>query len=162
MKTLIDEIYTEQECLHIKTFFSEDSSLRDIIKKAIGDKITLSSEKILLSKPLDIIYLICLTSKFASSDEECHRIAITIYQYMNKVDDNLPYISDGCDLLFASKVLMTLSFRAKALEYRWKYRGAPSPKFYREVSKNIYTQNGQTDIAIHHEQWEGFLGELFV
>ena len=163
MKTLIDEIYTEQECSHIKTFFSEDTSLRDIIKKAIGDKIILSSEKILLSNPLDIIYLICLTSKFATSDEECHRVAITVYQFIEKTDDCLPYLSeDGCTLLFASKVLMALSFRVKALEYRWKYHGSPSPNFYRQISKQIFTNNGQADIAKHHEQWDGFLGVLLV
>lgn len=163
MKALIDEIYTEQECSHIKAFFSEDSSLRDIIKKAIGDKIILSSEKILLSNPLDIVYLICLTSKFATSDDECHRVAITVFQFIEKIDDSLPYLSeDGCSLLFANKVLMALSFRVKAIEHRWKYRGAPSPSFYRQLSKQIFTNNGQADIAKHHEQWEGFLGELLV
>lgn len=163
MKALIDEIYTEKECSHIKTLFNEDGSLRDIIKKAIGDKVLLSNEKMLLSNPLDIIYLTCLTSRFAVSDDECHRVAITVYQYINTTEESiLPYISDGLDLHFASKVLISLSFFSKAFEHRWKYRAAPSPKFYRQLSKSIYLQSGQKDIAAHHEQWEGFLGEIFI
>lgn len=55
-----------------------------------------------------------------------------------------------------------MSFRVKALEKRWKYHGAPSPSFYRQVSKTVFNGQGQKDIAAHHEQWEGFLGELLV
>jgi len=163
MKALIEDIYSKKECSCIKSLFNEDGTVRDIIKKAIGEKIILSKDKLLLTTPLDIIYLICLTSRFAASDDECHRVAITVYQYIKLSEENvLPYITDGMNLQLASKTLISLSFFVKALEYRWKHRGAPSPRFYRQVSKTIYKQNGQEDIAAHHEQWEGFLGEIFI
>jgi hypothetical protein len=163
MKALIEDIYTEKECQYIKTLFNDDGTVRDIIKKVIGDKIIQSSDRVLLSNPLDIIYLVCLTSKFAASDDECHRVAITVYQYIRATKESvLPFLTDGLDLRFASKTLISLSFFAKALDHRWRYKGAPSPRFYRQVSKSIYKQNGQEDIATHHEQWEGFLGEIFI
>jgi hypothetical protein len=163
MRALIEDIYTLKECQYIKSLFNEDGSVKDIIKRAIGEKIILSKEKILSTNPLDIIYLICLTSKFAVSDDECHRVAITVYQYINLNQENLlPYITEGMDLRFASKTLISLALFSKALEKRWRYRGAPSPQFYRKLSKSIFKQNGQEDIATHHEQWEGFLGEFFI
>jgi len=163
MKALIEDIYTEKECHYIKTLFNEDGTVRDIIKKVIGDKIIQSGDKVLLCNPLDVIYLICLTSKFATSDDECHRIAITVFQYIRATKETmLPFLSDGFNLQFASKTLISLSFFAKALEHRWRHKGYPSPQFYRQTSKSIFKQNGQEDIAAHHEQWEGFLGEIFV
>lgn len=164
MSSLIEELYTGKECESIKKLFLDDSSVRDHIKKAIGEKIVLTSnEKILLSNSLDVIYLVCLTSKFASSDDECHRVAITIHQFFKTTNEPvLPYLHQDSGLVFASKTLLSLSFWAKALEHRWKYHGAPSPKYYRQISKNIFATHGQKDISVHHEQWEGFIGEIFL
>ena len=164
MSTLIEELYTKSECEHIKKLFLEDTSIRDHIKKAIGSKIVLEKDnKILVSNSLDIIYLVCLTSEFASSDDECHRIAITIHQFLRLTNEPiLPYIHIDQGMVFACKTLLALSFWSKALERRWKYHGAPSPKYYRQISKHIFNTHGQKDISVHHEQWEGFLGELFV
>jgi hypothetical protein len=164
MSSLIDELYSKKDCEHIKKLFLEDISVREHIKKAIGEKIVLEKDKkILVSNSLDILYLVCLTSEFASSDEECHRIAITIHQHIKSTDEPvLPYLHLDFGLVFASKTLLALSFWAKALEHRWKFHGAPSPKYYREISKHIFNTHGQKDISNHHEQWEGFIGELFV
>lgn len=162
MSSLIEELYTDKECDSIKNLFKEDLSVKNLIKRAIGDKIILNNDIFLTSSPLDIIYLICLNSKFAVSDDECHRVAITVYQYIESVDNNLPSIVSDRGLQFASKTLIALSFWSKAVERRWRYHGAPSPKYYRDISKQIFTSHGQADIATHHEQWEGFLGEIFV
>ena len=159
---LIEELYSEQECRVIKDLFLEDSSSRLSLREAIGNKIIIEKEKILSSNALDALYLICLTAKFAASEDECHRVAITIYQFLDKPLDIIPSLIEDEGLKFASKTLMALSFRVKALENRWKYHGAPSPSFYRKVSKTIFNNYGQKDLATHHEQWEGFLGELLV
>ena len=159
---LIEELYGEKDCGTIKELFLEDLSSRISLREAIGNKIILEKEKILTTNPLDIIYLICLTSKFASSEDECHRVAITVYQFLNKPKEPLPSLIDDDGLELASKTLISLSFRIKAMEKRWKYHGAPSPSFYRQISKTIFKTHEQEDIAAHHEQWEGFLGELFV
>ena len=130
--------------------------------KRIGSKIVIEKDKILLSNPIDILYLVCLTSKFASSDDECHRVAMTVHQYFSKPKLALPMLSEDQGLTFATKTLIALSFFAKALEHRWRHHGAPTPAFYRKISKATFANHGQEDIAAHHEQWEGFLGELFV
>lgn len=162
MSVLIEELYTAEECKTIREFYQKDEGVRGALREAIGTKIILEKDKILTSKPLDIICLICLTSKFASSEDECHRVAVTIYQYIDRPNNFLPYITEDKGLSFANKVLITLSFCAKALEERWKRHGAPKPDYYRKASKLVFKQHGQQDIAAHHEQWEGFIGELFV
>lgn len=159
---LIEELYGERDCETIKNLFLEDPSSRLSLREAIGNKIIIEKDKILTTKPLDVLYLLCLTAKFASSEDECHRVAVTVYQFLDKPNDVIPSIISDEGLKFASKTLMALSFRSKALEKRWKRKGAPSPSFYRKVSKTVFTVHGQKDIAAHHEQWEGFLGELFV
>lgn len=162
MTSLIEELYTSSECKTIKEFFNEDILLRKAIVDAIGSKAITDRDKILLSNPIDVIYMVCLTAKFANSEEECHKIAITVFQYLNKPLKVLPYLSDEQDLTFSNKTLIALSFYPKALEHRYEYHGAPSPAFYRKISKAIFKRNGQHCIADHHEQWEGFLGEMFV
>ena len=160
MNALIDELYDPDDCNKIRSFYKEDDSLHLALRQAIGDQITLKSEKFLASNPVDIVCLVCLTAKFASSEDECHRVGITVCQMLD--DPNpLPYMHRDEPLTLANKCLISLSFFYKALEHRFSCHGAPSPKFYRNLSKSIYTSNKQRDIAAHHEKWEGFLGEMF-
>ena len=159
---LIEELYGEKDCEIIKTLFLEDPSSRLSLREAIGNKPILEKDKILVTNSLDAICLICLTAKFAASEDECHRVAITIHQFLDKPLDTIPSLIDDKGLKFASKTLIALSFRAKFLEKRWKQQGAPSPSFYRKVSKTVFACYGQKDLAAHHEQWEGFLGELLI
>lgn len=158
--SLIEELYNEEDCKRIRTFYKEDNSLHNALRQAIGEKITLSKDKFLNSNPVDIVCLVCLTSKFAASEDECHRVAITVCQVMQEPQP-LPYFHKDDPLTLANKTLISLSFFYKAMEHRWKYRAAPSPKYYRNTSKAIFTKNKQPDIAAHHEKWEGFLGEMF-
>jgi len=162
MKVLIEELYTSEECDSIKDIYKNDPTARTAIMKAIGNKLIVSTDKVVSSKPLDVICLVCLTSKFASSEDECYRVAITMYQHINKIYDILPSIAFDRGLDLANKTLLALSFRAQALEAKWKKYGAPSPAYYRKASKAAYKANGQMDLAAHHEQWEGFLGEVFI
>lgn len=159
---LIEQLYDSKECGAIRTLYKEDKSVHSLIREAIGTKLVTGSEKIVTSNPIDVLCLMCLTSKFASSEDECYRVAVTVYQYFDSNENMLPMITEDEGLKFASKTLIALSFKAKAVEYRWKYHGAPSPNYYRNASKVVYKRHNQTDIAEHHEQWEGFLGELFV
>jgi hypothetical protein len=160
VNALIDELYEPDDCNKIRSFYKEDGSLHSALRQAIGEQITLKSEKFLSSNPVDIICLICLTAKFASSEDECHRVAITVCQMLDE-HDPLPYLHKDDPLTLASKTLISLSFFYKALEHRFSRHGAPSPKFYRNISKSVYKSNKQPDIAAHHEKWEGFLGEMF-
>jgi len=162
MKCLLEELYTPNECKIIQEFFSKEETLKQTIVEAISTKIILEKDKILVSKPLDILYIICLRAEFATSEEECLRVATTVYQHFDKPQRPLPMITEDFGLSFANKTLIALSFFASALEHRWKYHGAPLPAFYRNISKNTFNAYGQPDIASHHEQWEGFLGEMFV
>jgi hypothetical protein len=162
MPILIEELYDSKECETIRDLYKNDESTRNILREAIGNKIILENKTILTSKPLDVLCLVCLTSKFASSEDECHRVAITVYQHLDKVNDFLPYLTDQEGLAFASKTLIALSFAYKAMERRWQRHGAPKPDYYRKASKLTFLRHGQKDIAAHHEKWEGFLGELFV
>lgn len=157
---LIEELYNKKECEIIRSFYKEDSTLHGALRQAIGDKIILNKDKILTTNPVDVVCLVCLTSKFAASEDECHRVAITVCQVMQDPQP-LPYLHKDDILTLANKTLISLSFFYKAMERRWKYHAAPSPDFYRKTSKSIFLKNKQPDIAAHHEKWEGFLGEMF-
>ena len=161
-EVLIEQLYSPDECKAIKKLYKEDPAVHNLIRNSIGTRIVVSTDKILTTNAVDVVCLMCLTAKFASSDDECHRVAITVYQYYDKPQELLPNITEDFGLGFASKTLIALSFRAKAMEKRWKYHGAPSPSYYRQASKSTFKKYGQDDIAAHHEKWEGFLGELFV
>ncbi len=159
--TLIEELYSSEDCKRIRSFYNEDVSLHNTLRQAIGEQIILKQDTFLASNPIDIICLVCLTAKFASSADECHRVAITVCQLLQE-GNPLPYIHQDAPLTFANKTLISLAFFYKAMEHRWKYHAAPSPKYYRTISKSIFNNNKQPDIAAHHEKWEGFLGEMFV
>jgi hypothetical protein len=162
MVNLIDELYTAKEGSSIKSLFLEDPDLKKSILDAIGSKVFLDKHKILLSKPIDIIYIVCLMSKFASSEDECFRVAVSIFQHFTNTKNILPMMSEDKGLLFATKTLISLSFHLPALKKRWEFHGAPSPDYYRQISKTVFCIYGQEDLAEHHEQWENFLSEFFI
>lgn len=163
MIILIEELYTQKECDAIRELFSnEPETTRDLILQAIGSRVVIDKDKILLSNPIDLLYMVCITAKFADSEDECQRIALMVHQYFNKPKNVLPMLSEDVGLNFATKALIALTFHLKAMEHRWKYHGAPTPAFYRKMSKATFDLHGQSDIASHHEQWENFLGEMFV
>ncbi len=102
-----------------------------------------------------------MSANFADSKEECQTVAIIVYKRL-KEENPLPYIMDDKGFLLAEKTLVALSFFRPAMEYRSKYKGAPTSDFYRRASKLLFVKNGHESIAEHHEKWEAFLGELFV
>jgi hypothetical protein len=160
---LIEELYTQKECDIIRELFSsEPETTKDLILQAISSKVIIDKDKILLSNPLDLLYMVCSTAKFADSEDECQRIALIVYQYFSKPKNVLPMVSEDVGLNFATKTLIALTFYLKAMEHRWKHHGAPTPAFYRKISKATFELHGQSDIATHHEQWENFLSEMFV
>lgn len=159
---LIDQIYNKKECEAIREFHKEEPQTRQLLREAIGSKLVTAQDKIIHSNAIDAICLMCLTAKFADSEDECHRVAITVYQHHDKTKDILPSLVSDRDLKFANKTLITLSFYPQALEKKWKFHGAPKPDFYRQLSKTVYRIHDQNDIASHHEQWEAFLSEIFI
>lgn len=159
--SLIEQLYDDKSVELIRSIYSEDPSSRQALFKAFGQKIIEQQEKILISKPLDLLTLICMTASFADSTEECQDVAIIFYKRLNDPSP-LPYISDDQGILLAEKTLVSLSLYPKAMERRWKYKGAPSPNFYREASKLIFKKNEKDSVAKNHEKWELFFSEIFV
>ena len=160
MNALIDELYGPEDCKRIRDFYKTDNSLHLALRQAIGEQITLKSDTFINSNPIDVICLVCLTARFASSEDECHRVGVTVCQLIDEPNP-LPYLHKDDMLTVASKTLISLSFFYKALEHRFLRHGSPSPTFYRNISKSVFKSNKQPDIAAHHEKWEGFLGEMF-
>ena len=157
---LIDELYAPEDCERIKAIYSEDVSARQSLMQSFGHRI-IANENILTSKPLDILALLCMTATFASSPLECQTVAVIIHKHI--LDDNpLPYIVDDHGITLAEKSLVSLSFFLPAMERRHKRRGAPSPSFYRNASKIMFSRCDQQAIADHHEQWESFFAEMLL
>jgi len=159
--SLIDELYDKKDLKWIKQIYAEDPDSRELLYKSFGNKIIEKQDTFLNSKPLDILCLICMTAPFANDKEECHKVGIIIHKGF-KYENPLPYIIDDQGFLLAEKTLVALSFFRSAMDYRAKYKGAPTSSFYRSASKLIFSKNGHDDIADHHEQWENFLGEIFI
>lgn len=163
MSTLIEELYTLPECEIIKSMYSTESEdVKKTIVGAIGTKAAVDKTKILTTNSLDVVYMICLTSKFANSIDECHWVAITVHQHFASSCSVIPMFLEDTSLVFATKAFLALSFYAKILESRQQRKGAPSPAFYRQTSKSILASCGRQDVVSHYEQWEAFLGEMFV
>jgi hypothetical protein len=78
VNALIDELYDPEDCKRIRSFYKEDGSLHSALRQAIGEQITLKSDKFLATNPVDVVCLVCLTARFASSEDECHRVALTV------------------------------------------------------------------------------------
>jgi hypothetical protein len=159
---IIHHLYTKNECEAIKFLYKEEPTLRKPIVETIGNKLVVASEKFVNTTLLNAIHLVCLTAKFADSEDECYRVAVTVCQFCNKTKDLLPSILEDRGIMLANKTLVCLSFFSQAMKKRWMYKGAPSPQFYRKLSKTIYESHGQKDISRHHEQWEAFLGERLI
>lgn len=160
-KSLIEELYDENSVELIRSIYAEDPESRAQLYKSFGTRIIEKSDTFLMSKPLDILCLICMTATFADSDKECQEVAVIFHKHLNDKDP-LPYLMDDMGFSLAEKTLVSLSLYPKAMEKRWKYHGAPSPEFYRKASKLLFEKNGHESIANHHEKWEGFFSEMFI
>ena len=160
MTCLIEELYSSEAVNLIRDLYYDDANAKSSFYNAFGHKILQSQNKILISKPLDILLFICSTAKFASSEMECQSVACMIYNKL-KEKNPLPYILNGCDLNLAEKSLIGLSFFYPAMVKRWN-KGAPAPSFYRNISKQIFIQEGFEEISHNFEKWELFFQEFFV
>ena len=161
-KILVKQLYDAKNCEALQELYLTDPESRPSIKQAIGARLITDKDRIITSHAIDALFMICLAAKFAESEDECNRVAITIYQYHNKTKETIPCMSSDQGLKFANKCLIALSFHPQALEKRWKQHGAPKPDFYRQLSKTVFGLYEQRDIAAHHEQWEAFLGEVLI
>jgi hypothetical protein len=161
-KALIEQLYSENECNIIRNFYNTDSTVRPLLKEAIGSKVITQQDKIIISNAIDAICLMCMTARFASSEDECCRVALTVYHYYNKVQNMNPSLAFDGGINLANNIFICLSFYPQSIEQRWKRRGAPSPAYYRKISKTIFSNHGFKDIASHHENWEAFFREVTV
>jgi len=82
---LINELYKENDRSIIQNFYEEDPFIRNSLQQAIGNTLTQTNNKtVLTSNSVDMLYLMCSTASFAESEDECQRVALTIYQFYNK------------------------------------------------------------------------------
>lgn len=158
--TLIEELYSSKAVDLIRDLYHEDEDVRQTFYQAFGNKILQSQNKILLSEPLNILMFICSTAPFSSSEKESQQVAIIVHKRI-KENNPLPYFMDDRGIDLAEKSLVALSFFYPAMVKRWK-KGGPAPEFYRNCSKRNFQAEGYSEIADHHEQWEGFFSEFFV
>ena len=161
-KSLVEQLYDTKNSKALQDLYKTDPAARPSIKQALSARLITDRSKIITSNAIDALFIICLSAKFADSEDECNRVAITIYQYHDKTKEMIPSMVSDRGLRFASKCLISLSFYPQALERRWNYHGAPKPDFYRELSKTVYKTFDQRDIAAHHRQWEMFLSEVLI
>lgn len=159
--SLIDELYDGESSKWIKHIYSNDPDSKELLYTTFGHKILESQDLFLSSKPLDIICLICMTASFAENKEECQTVGIIVHKGLQQKNP-LPYVLDDKGFLLAEKTLVALSFFRSAMDYRAKYKGAPTSNFYRNASKLLFVKEGLQSIADHHEKWENFLGEIFI
>ena len=54
---------------------------------------------------------------------------------------------------------MSLSLYKKAMARRTKFRGCPSPDFYREVGIKTVSDDGMESVASHFDDWASLVGE---
>lgn len=158
-KTLIEQLYSEKDCEHIKELY-KDASLREHLQRAIGEKLFTDNTAILTNCGVDVFFLVCSTASFATIDES-NRVALIIFNNI-KIHNPLPCLLDHHGVELAERSFVSLSFFYKRLEHRWKYKGSPAPETYRNLAKHIFAQHNNEDISEHFEKWENFLGERFI
>lgn len=159
-KTLIEQIYDHETCENIKKLYEDDPSVRHLLQQAIGEKLFTDNTQILTNCGLDVIFLICSTTNFATL-EESNKVALIIFSY-TKVINPLPNLLDHQGMALAERAFVSLSFFYKRLEHRWRHKGSPSPDTYRTCAKRIFEQHNNEDIAKHFEKWENFLSERLI
>jgi len=159
--SLIDQLYTSEECKSIQRLYDDDPTIHRLLYKAFAERIISKGDIFLTSKPLDILCFICMSSDFADSELECQTVAIAVYNNL-KTAQPLPSLIVDSGLVFAEKTLISLSFFRDAMKKRTNNHGAPKPEYYRTLSKKVFAANDLEDVAKHHEKWENFLQELFL
>jgi hypothetical protein len=106
------------------------------------------------------ICLLCLKFQGASEEGE-PLLAAGMISRVARATRPLPMVSEDNPAALCAKTLVSLSLYLPAMILRWKKRGAPAPRFYRDVSAGIL--KGGTDahraLAAHHRGWENFLHE---
>jgi hypothetical protein len=158
-KTLIEQLYSEKDCEHIKELY-KDASLREHLQRAIGEKLFTDNTAILTNCGVDVFFLVCSTANFATIDES-NRVALIVFNNI-KIHNPLPCLLDHHGVELAERSFVSLSFFYKRLEHRWRYKGSPAPETYRNLAKHIFAQHNNEDISEHFEKWENFLSERFI
>jgi hypothetical protein len=159
MPVLIQELYNEVEQQSIKKLYREDLSIHDMLKRALGQKILESKDKILTTNALDILCFLCLNSPFADDENECYTVSVLLYKNI-KTLDILPLVTEEHGIDLASKCLVSLSLFSDRLEWRRQRYGYPGADYYRKVSMLILKQYEHNSVAKHHRLWEQFIGEM--
>ena len=159
-KSIIDCIYTENECGFLRELFNEEEQYRDHIIRSVGDKLV-STRDFLTKKSLDVLYVICCSNKFTDL-QESYKVACIIHAYIGDSNYTEPDITEEFNIILAEKVFVSLCFFKQHLNYKHRYKYKPSPEFYRKVAIKIFNKTGHEDIALHFTQWEDFFSERFI
>ena len=98
---------------------------------------------------------------FSHSDED-NMIIVSIVAWGSDKTNVLPYVSEYQGKELAYRCLLSLALFKEAIEYRRQRHGAPGVKYYRVTGQNEFYKLNMNSIGDHFEQWECFLGEVFV
>ena len=159
MSSLIDKLFSESQADAIRQLW-EDRNSRLFIEREIGKEI-IDSDGLIEELPLTQLMFIASMSPFASSSNECHKVAEIVYWGI-KTTDVLPLITEHQGKALAYRCLISLGIFKQALIHRCNRHGAPSPDFYRNIGKSSFNQIGMKNISEHFVQWESFLSEMFI
>ena len=159
MDALIDKLFLQSQANAIRKLW-EDVDSRLLIQKEIGKKL-LDHADIISDLPLTQLMFITSLSNFADSEQECYNIASIIHWGIHKID-LMPKVTEHKGQELAYRCLICLSLFKGYMIMRCEHYGYPSPSFYRNAGIGSFKQIGMADIGDHFNQWESFIGEVFV
>ena len=80
--SLIDQLYDQKNSEALKSLYETDPALRPSIKQAISSRLISDNSKIIVSHAIDALFMICLSAKFADSEDECNRVLLRFTNIM--------------------------------------------------------------------------------
>lgn len=163
MGGIVDVLYSKPQADGFRQLW-KDEEARPALRAAIGQELMFRDDLIILQPAIDTLMVLCSTSHFAESAEECAAVAVLVHKGL-RYPEILPQISDAIQPKprvrrdFAMKALISLSFFSGALERQCRRHGAPQPDFYRQLSQACFIYLGHEQVARNHQHWESFLAE---
>jgi len=137
----------------------EDDDCRPIVNRHLWSAMA-KSDEFIEDMPFEQIICTLAGARFATSETECTCVAKMMCLTLPK-SDILPLVTVHSGLDLASRCLISLGLFFRAIEERCKRRGAPPPRFYRNVGIMSCKKCDMDDVAQHFTNWESYLGENF-
>jgi|TARA_Y100000310_G_scaffold345607_1_gene467217 hypothetical protein len=151
----------------------KDEDVKKLILKEVAKELP-DYEGIITKYPNEQIMAIVLDQSFADMDE-CFYVGNMIIRYMKKglqldkkiseekktSSDILPSLVYQKGIELAEKGFIGLCFFYECLEHKSNRHGAPSPEYFKSVSKTIFVQEGWPTLASNIDNWQDCLHYQF-